>query len=386
MNVDGGGSTTLVVEDSTGIPVRLNSSSAVADSGRERTVGSHFGIHAKPLPGFINDVEAMPDDTSAVIKWTTLDKADSEVRYGLTADLELGSVTSSDLTNAHQVSLTSLTPATTYYFQVLSTASSQQYASSTFVFTTTNYATTNLVFDIDQPWKYSYDSMDGVNWTAADYDDSAWNGPGAGVLWADTRATPNPAIQNKMTRLPGDPNTGFPYVTYYFRTTFVLTNVPANTSLVFSAYVDDGAAFYVNGVKKYLLRLADDAVNGSIALGFPCSGDADCVDQFTIPPTSNTNLVVGTNVLAVEVHNYNVRSPDITFATGLSLIVPIQRDIQLNIGLSGDKVSLEWTDGTVLQSATAIEGPWEDVTPAPASPMILQPTGAGLFYRVRRSP
>jgi hypothetical protein len=162
--------------------------------------------------------------------------------------------------------------------------------------------------------------------------------------------------------------------------------VPANTSLVFSAYVDDGAAFYVNGVKKYLLRLADDAVNGSIALGFPCSGDADCVDQFTIPPTSNTNLVVGTNVLAVEVHNYNVRSPDITFATGLSLIVPIQRDIQLNIGLSGDKVSLEWTDGTVLQSATAIEGPWEDVTPAPASPMILQPTGAGLFYRVRRSP
>ena len=30
--------------------------------------------------------------------------------------------------------------------------------------------------------------------------------------------------------------------------------------------------------------------------------------------------------------------------------------------------------------------PWEDVTPTATSPMILQPSGAGLFYRLRRSP
>ena len=42
INVDGGGSTTLVLEGSTGVPVRINRSSAVADSGRERTVGSHI--------------------------------------------------------------------------------------------------------------------------------------------------------------------------------------------------------------------------------------------------------------------------------------------------------------------------------------------------------
>jgi hypothetical protein len=387
VNFDGGGSTMLIVADSTGAPVMLNSSSAVADSGRERTVGGHFGIHAKPLPGFINDVQVIPDDTSAVIKWTTLQPADSEVFYGTTTDYELGSVSSPYSTNTHQLSLTSLTPATMYYFQVQAATEAQKYYSSNFVFTTTNYVTTNQIFDLSHPWKYWDESLDAVNWTATNYDDSAWNGPAPGVLWADTRATPNPAIQNEMTQMPGDPNTGFPFVTYYFRTTFVLTNAPMpGTSLAFSAYVDDGAAFYVNGVKGYLLRLADDATYNDIALAYPCSGDADCVDHFTISAESTTNLVVGTNVLAVEVHNYNVRSPDITFGLALSLVEPIKRDIQLQIGWASDKISLDWSAAAVLQSAPAVDGPWEDVTPAPASPVILQPTGDRLFYRLRRSP
>src|SRR6185436_20417381 len=61
INMDGGGSTTMAVQDSTGVPVELNHASAVADSGRERSVGSHLGVFAKPLPGFINDVAATPD-------------------------------------------------------------------------------------------------------------------------------------------------------------------------------------------------------------------------------------------------------------------------------------------------------------------------------------
>jgi hypothetical protein len=350
-------------------------------------VGSHFGLHAKPLPAFINDVEAVPDDTSATIKWTTLEMATSEVRYGLSTDFELGSVTNNQVTNVHSLSLTGLTPATSYYFQILSATDTQQYASSNFVFVTTNYVTTNRVVDIGQTWKYSYASLDGVNWTAADYDDSAWNS-GPGILWADTRATPNPAIQNKQTQMPGDPNTSFPYVTYYFRTSFVLTNIAPGSSLGFSAYVDDGAAFYVNGVKTYLLWLDDGAVNGTLATGYSCAGDAtpDCVNQFLVPAGANTNLVVGTNVVAVEVHNYNARSPDITFGMALDVIEPMKRDIEMKIGWSADKISIEWTGSAVLQSAPAVDGPWDDVTPAASSPMILQPSGDGLFYRLRRSP
>src|SRR6266487_4234799 len=86
INVDGGGSTTLVIEDSTGAPIRLNQSSAVADSGRERTVGSHLGVFAKPLSGFIDDVVALADDTTVRITWTTLEPASSEVEYGVSTE------------------------------------------------------------------------------------------------------------------------------------------------------------------------------------------------------------------------------------------------------------------------------------------------------------
>ncbi len=67
INMDGGGSTTMVIEDTTGNPLRLNRSSAVADSGKERTVGCHLGVYALPVPGFINDVVVLPDDDAATV-------------------------------------------------------------------------------------------------------------------------------------------------------------------------------------------------------------------------------------------------------------------------------------------------------------------------------
>src|SRR5206468_2972482 len=126
INMDGGGSTILVIEDSTGVPIRLSRSSAVADSGRERTVGSHLGVFAKPLFGFINDVVALADDTTARITWTTLEPATGEVEYGLTTDFGNSTGVQSEPVTNHVVQLTGLTAATSYYFRVIS-ATTQQY-------------------------------------------------------------------------------------------------------------------------------------------------------------------------------------------------------------------------------------------------------------------
>lgn len=383
INMDGGGSTVLAVADSTGAAVPLNSSSAVAGSGRERVVGSHLGVYAKPVPGFINDVEAVPDDTTAVIRWTTLQEASSEVRYGTTTEFELGSVSSGTVTNSHKVALTNLTAATTYFYQITASAS-QQFTSQIFTFTTTNYVTTNTIFDISQSWKYFYEPLDGVNWTAVDYDDSAWFGPGSGVLWVDTRSTPNPNIQNKATQMPGDVATGFPYITYYLRTSFVLSNTPPGSALEISGYVDDGAVFYLNGSRVYSLRVAEGATSIDLASAYPCAGDADCLETMVVPAAAVTNLVVGTNVLAVEVHNYAARSPDITFGVALSRIEPRPKEITLEVSAPAGKVSLEWSPGAVLQSASSVDGPWQDVDPAPESPLVVEPTAASQFYRLWR--
>ena len=147
-NLDGGGSTTMVMESSTGTAVRLNKSSAVADSGRERTVGSHFGVYAKPLLGFINDIVARPDDESASVTWTTRTPATSQVEFGITADLgEVSAIQSLQTTN-HAVLLRHLRTDTQYYFRVISSVGSTRYSSATLAFTTTNYVTTQSVMEL----------------------------------------------------------------------------------------------------------------------------------------------------------------------------------------------------------------------------------------------
>jgi len=49
LNLDGGGSSTLVVEGALGSPKILNSPFNHGIPGRQRSVGSHLGIYAKPV-------------------------------------------------------------------------------------------------------------------------------------------------------------------------------------------------------------------------------------------------------------------------------------------------------------------------------------------------
>ena len=384
INMDGGGSTVLVIEDSTGVPIRLSQSSAVADSGRERTVGSHLGVFAKPLSGFINDVVALADDTTVRITWTTLEPASSEVEYGVTAEFgNRTDVQPAPVTN-HLVQLTGLTPWTGYYFRVMSATAAQQYVSANYFIVTTNYVTTNRIFEITNSWRYTTTNPNGVDWTSTNYTDLAWSGPAPGLLWVDVRATPNPNVQPKSTQMPADPsNNGFPYLTYYFRTRFVLTNIVPGSSLAFSGYIDDGAVFYLNGAEIYRLRIPANPDATTLATNFPCSGDATCLDAFNIPMDSLTNLAVGENVLAAEVHNYNLQSPDITFGVSLDRIEPIVRAARIDVRYSGNTITLSWdVGGFVLQSADSLEGTWTNVGGSPGSPFTVEPLESRRYYRL----
>jgi hypothetical protein len=52
----------------------------------------------------------------------------------------------------------------------------------------------------------------------------------------------------------------------------------------------------------------------------------------------------------------------------------------LSVARSGNDLVITYAGGT-LQSAGAVNGPWTDETGA--SPLTVQPTGTGKFYRVR---
>jgi hypothetical protein len=384
INLDGGGSTTLVVETSTGFPQRLNRSSAVADSGKERTLGSHLGIFAKPLPGFINDVTVQSDDTTAKVTWTTTDPSSSQVQYGTTLGLTQSTTVAPALVSQHTVQLTGLSPKTGYYFQVVSATAVQRYTSSMGYFLTTNYVTTNQLFNITQPWLFTAQDVSSAKWTAPGYDDSTWSGPGPGLLWVDVRSTgPNPAVNPKNTQMPANPSTGYPYLSYYFRTHVTVSEVATNSTLDISGFIDDGAIFYVNGTEVYSLRMPAGAITSqTLSSGYPCSGDATCLDEFTVPATA---LVAGDNVLAVEVHNYNARSADITFGIALNLVEPLIRDARLEASFSAHALTLSWKEtGYVLESATALSGPWSPVQGVSSSPYVVAPTDSSRYYRLRR--
>jgi exopolysaccharide biosynthesis protein len=394
VNLDGGGSTTMVIEDSTGQPVRLNSSSAVADSGKERTVGSHFGVYAKPVVGFINDVVATPEDVSATITWTTPEPATGQVEYGTDPGLGLSSPLTTAVVTNHTATLSDLIPSTTYYYQIKSAVNASEYKSPLLVFTTTNYVTTNVVFDITNSWKYSWANLDGVNWTAPTYNDStsSWNPPGQGILWADARG-PNDAINPKNTQMSIDTSTAFPYPTYYFRTHFNLPSISTGTSLIFSAHVDDGAVFYLNGTEIYRLRMPaspQEIVNSDLAAAAPCpednpAGNATCSDDFEVSPSVLQGVVkAGDNVLAVEVHNYNPRSPDITFGTSLAATVPIPKDNPtLHIAYSDGQITIAWQGtGFRLQQSASVTGGWSNVPGSIASPYTTTASGQAQFFRL----
>lgn len=385
INMDGGGSTALYMADSTGNPVRLNHSSYLSGYGRERYVGSHLGVFAKPVPGFFTNVTVLPDDTAATITWTTTSAATTQLKYGLTTNLTTLTASNSTLAASHAVLLTSLTPSTSYYYAALASIGANIYISSTNLFTTTNYVGTEALFDFTNTWTYTSADLDGVSWTNANYDDSGWDGSGPGLLWVDSRG-PNSGIPDLNTEMPSDPDTGYPFITYYFRTYFTFTNNPAGVTLQMQGYVDDGAVIYLNGTEIYRLRMPSGTiVNSTLANGYPCSGDATCIDYLSASgPTVTNSLINGTNVLAVEVHNYNAGSPDITFGLAVSANVPYSMNPMLNVAGTNQNLVLNWAQGGfTLQQANAVTGPWTNVPgPVISSPFTATNSSKSLFFRL----
>ena len=392
VNMDGGGSTAMYMADSTGSPVAVNHSSYLAGYGRERYIGSQFGVYAKPVPAFINDVSANPDDTAATITWTTIDPATSQMLYGLTPNLGSSTILQSALVTNHAVLLSGLTPGTGYYYQILSTVGGSQFVSSNFFFVTTNYLLTNAVFDLTNTWTYTSANLDGVNWTTPTYSDAAWDGSGPGALWVDLRG-PNAMDDISIplqTEMSLNLDTGYPYTTYYLRTHFNYTNDLSGAAFQVEAYLDDGAVLYLNGNeinRLFMPAYPTPIYNATLAASYACSsGDASCPVDFVVPAGVLTNLVQGDNVLAVEVHNYSTGSPDITFAMSLAITRPYVSSPPLSMVSSNGITTINWTrGGFTLQQANSPNGPWVDVPGPVISSPFTPPVGNGTcFYRLKK--
>ena len=188
-----------------------------------------------------------------------------------------------------------------------------------------------VIFGITNAWRYNQTAnLDGVNWKAPAYDDSAWPS-GPALLYSESNT--NVAPRNTPLTL-GRTN-------YYFRTHFDFAGSTNNAALTFSNKIDDGAVFYLNGYEIQRVRMpAAPAVitYTNYATSTPPGGDATGWDIFSIPAT---NVLSANNVLAVEVHQATPGSSDIVFGSALSIGSSLIRGPYLQAG-SHTNIVVRW--------------------------------------------
>jgi hypothetical protein len=105
-------------------------------------------------------------------------------------------------------------------------------------------------------------------------------------------------------------------ITYLFRTAFEVTEIP--DELIVEIMYDDAVKLYLNDV-EVLLDNITNPVDAATLADTKISGPEEGVFlSFALDPA---DLVIGTNTLAVEVHNVDTKDDDISFDMALTAII-----------------------------------------------------------------
>lgn len=165
---------------------------------------------------------------------------------------------------------------------------------------------------LNSTWRYfNTNAAPAGSWTNRTYDDSAWPGGATpmGYPQGDDGVT-FPTILN----YGADANNK--WISYYFRKSFVVTNLSGIATMNLGLNRDDGAVIYLNGTELMRDNMPAGPVSyGTFASAAVSGANETNVFQFSVPANL---LLAGTNVLAVEVHQDATNSSDIHFNLSLA--------------------------------------------------------------------
>jgi hypothetical protein len=255
---------------------------------------------------------------------------------------------------------------------------------------------TNGLFELaNQAWRYQDTGADpGAGWAGVAFDDSAWPS-GLAVLDA-YRAFPTIPPPLCRSFLAGSLETVRTCISLsntlntaqlsaaFFRTHFTFTGNPTGAVLRVRMLVDDGALAYLNGVELLRVGMPSGPVTPATLAARTVGNPV--WETFLVPGSA---LVTGDNVLAVEVHQDNLSSPDLTFGLELQAILgtpPPQLRAgapRLEAALGATGMSVQWAPASGrLQQATAVSGPWQDVAVVEPGQHLEPWLASGRFFRV----
>ncbi|MCZ6794912.1 MAG: lamin tail domain-containing protein [Planctomycetota bacterium] len=152
-----------------------------------------------------------------------------------------------------------------------------------------------VLVDSGEVWRYFKGTRaPPANWRTLGFNDGSWLSGATGIGYGDgDDATVLNDMQNN-------------YVSIFCRKTFNVSNPGAIEQLVLSITIDDGFIAYLNGQEV-------GSFNVSAGAGFDTTANSAGEPQLIERTIPTSALRSGTNVLAVQVHNGNASSSDLSF-------------------------------------------------------------------------
>jgi hypothetical protein len=154
-------------------------------------------------------------------------------------------------------------------------------------------------------WRYYDAGMEPAGWRSVGFDDGAWSAGPAQLGYGDG---------DEARTLRSTVN-GSRVFTAYFRRNFVVDDAAALQSLKLSLMRDDGAAVWLNGIEAFRSNLPQGALTYATPAVQTVSGTDESL--FFEQELSPQLLHSGTNLIAVEVHQQNPGSSDLSFDLAL---------------------------------------------------------------------
>jgi uncharacterized repeat protein (TIGR01451 family) len=171
-----------------------------------------------------------------------------------------------------------------------------------------NPITTATIFPYGSSWKYLANNTRPANWETTGFADGAWSTGNSQLGYGDgDEATCVPSGGAGTLCLP----TGNKYITSYFRKAVNIINPGSYAYFILNLVRDDGAIVYVNGTEVVRSNMPAGAIGHATLAPGTVSGAQESAPYPYIVPSSY--FVNGSNTIAVEVHQDDIASSDISF-------------------------------------------------------------------------
>ncbi len=290
------------------------------------------------LPAAPSNLNALAVSSSAVqLTWT--DNATNETGYKIersTNGIDFVEIAPS-LGNVTSYLDSGVSAGVKYYYRVRAyNAAGDSGYSNVASATPTSGSTSSgaVLIPTGDVWKYLDDGSDqSTAWHSASFSDSTWKSGPAQLGYGDGDET---------TVVSYGPDPKWKYITTYFRKSFTVSNPSQITALSLSLLRDDGAVVYLNGTEIYRSNMPAGTIDYSTL-----AVDAVEDTSFHSASVNPALLVAGNNVIAVEVHQSDAYSSDISF------------DFELTASQSATTQSIHSTTSTIATTA-----PLADQTPS----------------------